>query len=69
MFRITTDEHTARVCFRVSTPPIVAETSDYQTAREIARSESARTSGRYIVIPPDGSLIRPESFGNGVSEG
>jgi hypothetical protein len=69
MFTITTDEHTARADFRVSAPPVVAEVSDYHTARETARALSASTSGRYIMVPPAGSLIRSESFANGVSEG
>ncbi len=68
-FRITTDAHTAQVAYRSSEPVTIAEPGDYQTAREIARSESARTSGRYQVVPPEGSLVRPEWFANGVSEG
>lgn len=69
MFSITTDEHTARVCYRKAQPLVIAECPDYQTAREIARSESRRTSGRYLLVAPKGSLIRTEAFANGVSEG
>lgn len=68
-FRITTDAWTAQVAYRVSEPVTVAESGDYQTAREIARSESRRTSGRYFLVAPQGSLIRTEAFSNGFSEG
>lgn len=66
MFTITTTRDGGRDHGRQLT---IAQTPDYQTAREIARAESARTSGRYVVTPPEGSLVRPESFANGMSEG
>lgn len=66
MFTITTTQHGGRNHGQEIT---IAQTPDYQTARGIAEAESARTSGRYVVTPPEGSLVRPESFANGMSEG
>ncbi len=69
VWKIVTDAHTAAAAYRKSGPRQVAETRDYQAARPIAQAESRRTSGRCTVIPPRGSLVRPETFANGISEG
>jgi hypothetical protein len=68
MFTITSDQHTAEVCYRKSEPVTIAQVPDYGNACDIARAISAETSGRFIVNPPAGSLVRPASFGNGKSE-
>jgi hypothetical protein len=68
-FYIMSEAHTSAVVYRKSGPFVVAQSAEYQTARNIARSESRETSGSYTVIPPADSKIQPETFGNGVSEG
>ena len=69
MFKVVADKHTAEVVYRKNGPLTVAEVPDYQDARALARTQSAETSGRYTVVPPQGSPVRPESFANGASEG
>lgn len=68
MFTITTDQHTAEVCYRKNKPVTVAKVRDYLEAREIARAKSAETSGRFIVTPPKGSKVDTAIFGNGQCE-
>lgn len=68
-WKIEADARTAAVVYRRNGPLQVAEAAGYQDARAIARGLSRETSGRYTVIPPQGSSVAPESFANGTSEG
>lgn len=65
-FKVTTSV-TDRVAYRRDgdTEWTIAVPDDYETACEIARSESARTGDTCTVVPPEGES---EKFTNGVSE-